>query len=129
MKAVNHARQLRRMADETRETNDNSEALGGLKVLGYVMLVLEICTLGFGIYHLLHGEFFISAVTVAIEIGLGVLHYAGMSLEKRLHHNNSARIRRLSDECRDKEDDLLGVAAAFDLRVSRWYQRIRRDYF
>jgi hypothetical protein len=93
------------------------------------MVVLEICTLGFRIYHLLHGEFFIPAVAVAIEIGLGILHYAGMSFERRLHHNINSRIRQLDDECRDKEDDLPGVAAAFNLRVGRWYQRIRRGHF
>jgi hypothetical protein len=126
--AIDHAMQLNRIAEEARETNNNSELLGALKTLGYVMLVLEACTLGFATFHLLHGDVFVSAVAAAVEIGLVVLHFFGMMHERQLHHNNGARIDRLRDECFDKEDDLLGTAAAFDIRVGRWYRRIRRDY-
>jgi hypothetical protein len=128
MRVANHARQISRIGQEARETNRNSEALGRMRVLGYVMVVLELCTLGFGVYHLLHGDFFMSAVALAIEISLGVLHLTGMSSERILHQNNHNRINRLGNECDDKEEDLLGVADAFNIRVSRWYNRIRRGY-
>jgi hypothetical protein len=128
MRVADHARQIRLIGRDTRETNQNSEALGRMKGLGYVMVVLELCTLGFGVYHLLHGDFFLSAVALAIEIGLGVLHLTTMSSERILHQNNHDRINRLGNECDDKEEDLLGAAAVFHIGVSRWYNRIRRGY-
>src|SRR6476620_2034114 len=99
MRVVDHARQLDGLPKDIRETNENAEALAGFKVLGYVMIALEICTLGFGLYHLIEGDFFKSAVALAIEISPVVLHLTGMSFERSLHHNNSDRVRRMSDEC------------------------------
>lgn len=128
MNVADHANQISRIGRDARQTNANSEALGRMQVLAYVMVALELCTLAFGVYHLLHGDFFLSAVALALEIVLAVLHLTSMASERILHENNNERISRLGNECEDKEEKLLGVAEAFNLRVASWYDTIRRRY-
>ncbi|MCK1627094.1 hypothetical protein IVA98_29000 [Bradyrhizobium sp. 160] len=119
MRVADHARQLKRLANDIKRTNVNSEALGALKALGYIMFGFEAAALGFGIYHFASGEFFITALAIAIEIGAGVLHAAGMHFERRLHENNRDDVKLRTSECRKKASDLSGAVAAFNLRPWR----------
>jgi len=126
MKAEDHKKQIRRIFVDAKDIRKNAQALSELNVAGPVMVLIELCTLGFGFFHLIYGDFFLSAIVLSFDIALLILHLTGMSFERRLHHGNTARLDRLIDECEEKANDLLDTAEAFNIKVRGWYRAMRK---
>lgn len=123
-----HTGQLTRIGDDMVTTCEDSSVFGQLRIFRWFIYAGEFAAAAFGLYHLSHGINALAIGAFCLEVALIVAHVITSSIEKRLHINHERRVQSLRDELMDKEDDLLGTAEAFSVRVRRWYRRARRPY-
>ena len=125
-RVADHARQLNRVGEDIGRLTDDSFIFGSLRIFRGSLYMGEVAAGGFGLYHLAHEIGPIVVAAFSVEVFIVIVHIIKSSFEKRLHGNHERRIDSLREELREKEDDLLGTAAAFELRIRRWYRRARR---
>jgi hypothetical protein len=123
-----HTGQLTRIGDDMVTTCEDSETFGHLRILRWFLYAGELIAPGFGLFHLSHGATGPAITAFAIELFIIIVHIIESTIERRLHHNHEQRVQSLRDELMDKEDDMIGTAEAFNIRVRRWYRRVRRGY-
>lgn len=127
-RVANHQGQLDRIADDMSRNDDEAWIFGRMSIFKYILYFLEIVALGLGIFHLTHGLALQAAASFGIELMLIIIHFFASAHEKQLHNNHEERVRELRDELWSKEEDMYGTIEAFDLRVRRWYWRVRRGH-
>jgi hypothetical protein len=123
-----HKGQLTRIGDDMHLVCEDSGIFGQLRIFRWFLYTGELLTLGVGLFHLAHGAGTIVIGALCLELFLIIVHLIESTVENRLHINHERRVQSLRDELMDKEDDMLGVAQAYNMRVQRWYRRARRGY-
>jgi hypothetical protein len=127
-RVANHQGQLTRIADDMTRNDHESWIFGRMSIFKYILYIGEIAALGLGIFHLTHGLELQAITAFGIELFLIIIHYFASAHERQLHTNHEERVRELRDELWAKEEDMFGTIEAFNLRVRRWYLRVRRGY-
>jgi hypothetical protein len=117
-----HDGQLDRILEDIKDIKGDAYLFGGMKVLNYLLLALEVIALGFAGYHGLHG--FVEGVLIAlgVEISILVIHAIALYYEKQLHRSHESRADRLSDELREKANKLRETAEAHSFGIPPFWR-------
>jgi len=126
MQAIDHALQLRRIEREIGSIVDATDAIAPTGVLSKILFTLGLVALGFGLYHLAHGDTALAIIAFAVEVAILVLHAVTQHYERRIHVNHQGRVQNLRDELLEKEEMLIGTADANEIRLRGWFRRYRR---